>query len=500
MTHARVSLSLLPILLLSTALLTTAALRSSYWEDEAFTATMVQAGWDNVTYATASDVHPPLYFLAASLWGSAFGYEEIGLRSLSILFLILAQVLTYCTAARLFDSKTGLISAALLAFSPLLLIYGHNARYYAMSLALALAAFSLMLLFFGSHRWWALAGYVVAGAALLYTVYTSAAVLLGLALLGLLQWRWNRGSGRQLSAWVLAHILISLAYLPWLPNLLATTESEVAGLGLASLGALAVRAGYLAFVFAIGETINPLSLTAWVGLLAGGAALVSALIRGWRSRSFWTVMILVLIGAGANLAINLVTVYPQSAIQSLPNRSLYLLPFVAIVLAYGIAGRQPRQKWALLGVIAVVYLAGTANYFAGAQFLKPNLAVPWNAVMEQIRIDSGSDAVVLCNGADTTCGYFLERYGFEPRSSSAWNHLSDNPPGELWWLQSNLGRRGMYDQQAENAILAEIEQRYRQLERTDYIEHHPAIRMLKTRFLGQEDYAFRLNVYRFSEP
>jgi uncharacterized membrane protein len=485
------------IVILAAALLFAGAAQKSYWEDEAWTASIVQGEWDRVVYATASDVHPPLYFLLASTWGSVFGFEELGLRSLSIFFSVLSVVLVYCLAARLFDTRTGLIAAALLAVSPAFVLYGHNARYYALSAALALVLVALMLLYFRDRAWWALAAYVIAAPALLYTVYTSVVVIAAVFLLGILHWRWNRREVKQLLGWIVAHLLAAAAYLPWLPQLLSTTETQLAQLSLETLLGLVPRIGYLGFAFLIGETINPLSLPVLVGVAGIGLAFNAIFRYGRQSRAVWTVVSLLVISAAANLLINSITIYPQSAVQSLSNRSFYLLPFVIILLAAGLGQLRGRQQQVALLAVVLLYGVGLFNYFTSQQFMKPNLAVPWNQVMQDIQLQAGPESVVLCGLADSTCAYFLERYGFPQRGVAEWSALNEMPPVELWWLQSNLGAIGVYDKAAERADLEAVTAIYSESDRRDFAPHHPVIQRLKTALMGQDDYAYRLNVYRF---
>ena len=489
--------SLAIIIALATVLLFAAAGQKSYWEDEAWTASIVQGEWDTVVYATANDVHPPLYFLLASTWGSIFGFEELGLRSLSVFFSVMSVVLVYCLAARLFDQRTGLIAAALLAISPAFVIYGQNARYYALSATLALVLLALMLLYFRDNARWALLAYVVAVPALLYTVYTSVAVVAAIGLLGMLHWRWQKRPITYLVGWILAHVFALAAYLPWLPNLLSTTETELAQVGLGTLLGLLPRIAYLNFAFLIGETINPVYLAVLIGVVGLVLAFL-AILRAWgRSQAVWTILGLIGVSAAANLLINAITIYPQSALQSLPNRSFYLLPFVIILLAAGLGRLQGRPQQLALMAVVLMYGVGLFNYFTNQHFMKPNLAVPWNQVMQDIQRAGGADAIVICGRADTTCGYFVDRYGLQRYAVHHWDDLAQTRPDQIWWLQSNLGAIGVYDKAGERTVLQQVTAAHSDGEQTDYAAHHPTIRRIKATLLGQDDYTYRLNVYRF---
>ena len=78
-----------------------------------------------------SESNPPLYYVLAWAWAKAFGTHEVGLRSLSTLFGTATVPLAYCIGAELAHRRAGLIAAALVAVSPMLIWYSQEARSYA---------------------------------------------------------------------------------------------------------------------------------------------------------------------------------------------------------------------------------------------------------------------------------------------------------------------------------------------------------------------------------
>ena len=75
---------------------------------------------------------PPLHYAILNLWVSAFGNSEWALRFPSAIFSSLTIIVIYKLGAELFSKGVGLISAALLAFSPFALNYAQDAKMYAM--------------------------------------------------------------------------------------------------------------------------------------------------------------------------------------------------------------------------------------------------------------------------------------------------------------------------------------------------------------------------------
>jgi mannosyltransferase len=90
-----------------------------------------------------ADVHPPLYFLLLHPWVSLFGDSELALRSLSILFHLLAVWAVAWLARRVAPPAVALLCAVVYATAPLALLSAELVRMY--SLAALLAALSAAL-------------------------------------------------------------------------------------------------------------------------------------------------------------------------------------------------------------------------------------------------------------------------------------------------------------------------------------------------------------------
>ena len=127
------------------------ALNQSFWLDEAIGALVVKEQ-NLVQIATQfpkGDNHPPLYYLALEGWSNLFGYSEVALRSLSVLFGVLTVYFTFLIA-KIFTKKKKvfypLFSALLLASSPFHIYYSQEARMYIMAgLFAAMAVYYFLL-------------------------------------------------------------------------------------------------------------------------------------------------------------------------------------------------------------------------------------------------------------------------------------------------------------------------------------------------------------------
>ena len=102
-----------------------------FWFDEANTALLVHFSPGKMLgLLPQTESTPPLYYCIAWVWARIFGFGEAGLRSLSAVAGVLTVPVAYAAAAKLISRRTGLIVAALVCTSPLLIWYSQEARSY----------------------------------------------------------------------------------------------------------------------------------------------------------------------------------------------------------------------------------------------------------------------------------------------------------------------------------------------------------------------------------
>lgn len=487
---------LLVLLLMMAALVLqfAGAAQKSYWEDEAWTATHAVKSPAEIALATARDRHPPLYFVTAGAWSRVFGVGEVGLRSLSIAFTLASLGLVYWLAQRISGQNAALMALALLAFSPLLLTYGHTARYYSMAMLLSLGLVSATLKYLDTRNLAYLGVYVLLGAALLYTSYPSLGVLLACNLWWLLTLRKNKAT---FLPWLAAQMLVAASFIPWLPVLTAQVgkdlvlEPQTINWGVEILK----RAGYLGYAFGLGEMFSPLNPAAWLGALILVAMVILAL-RSARGEAWFMVLVLLCLMA-VNITISLVVVYPISGWQGLPNRMLYGLPFLIIWLTLWI---PPVRKiyLALPALLLGVYLLAGFNYFTGREYIKPFLNVPWREIMQLVEERSDGEAVVVCapGSGDYACWYYALINGNKLFPPNAWEQIEQAGYPDVWWMRTNLGEpERASGGEVESIVLASGA--YQLTYTENYARQSDSLRWLKTRFLGQNDYEYRLNLFHF---
>lgn len=118
----------------------------SLHHDEAVQAKLMQLGlFDMLGEVIDGERSPPLYYLLHWPWAQLLGTGEVGLRSLSALIGTLMIPAAFLAGRELRGERTGLIAAALVSVSPILVWYSQEARSYILmalfvTLALAFAA------------------------------------------------------------------------------------------------------------------------------------------------------------------------------------------------------------------------------------------------------------------------------------------------------------------------------------------------------------------------
>jgi uncharacterized membrane protein len=498
------TLYILALLVLVGILLFIAAGQKSFWEDEAFTAVFAQQAPSELLKGYAWDVHPPLFMFLIGQWGRLFGFDELGLRSFSILWALLALLLTYKLALDLLGERVALVAITLMGLTPLLFLYGHNARYYSLAMVLALLAAWGTLRFSRPGHALLLLLYIVSGTAFLYLLFAAASALLACNLWWFARWIRQKEdrSFASLAMWLTAQIVMVALYSPGLRFFQTVTGrfSQVAQVN-NWLVEIAKRAGYYGFVSAVGETLSPLNPLAWLGILVLIGVAIFAVVRNYRSLKFWLPVTFFLVIAGANLLVTF-NVAVSATWQNLTYRALYAYPFMMIWLGAGFASMKIRWAAASAAVVALVFVVGIFNYFANRQFLRPVFTVPWPAVFERIQNEAEPGALVMCGFGDTSCSYYAERYAFGQNSLGNWVDLAKEQYPEIWYLRTNLSREDLYgDQPAQQAaFFTEMARRYPLDATYNYAAQDASIRWLKAKFLNQDDFEYRVNLYRFFGP
>lgn len=297
---------------------------------------------------------PPLHFLLT--WIGAHAFEpRLGVRLPSLLAGTTLVPLVYLIGVRTVGRTAALVGAAVIALQPYALFYGTEARAYAVVTAFtALSTLCLLrALESGRRGWWA--GYGLAALAAAYTHYVAIFVLLT-------QVAWAAWVHRErLRTLLVVNALVVVGFLPWLPSyLLQQSHSgdearRIALLAPPSVGYFVRVLGQVTF----GEPFVSLRAVPGraalvLGLVALGAGLVAAVVRGRHERPSSGAMLVILLALATPVGIGLMS--------SLPDRS-FLLPrnliasTPAIALLFGWLVTSFRRRALVIAATTALVLA-----------------------------------------------------------------------------------------------------------------------------------------------
>lgn len=235
----------LSVVLLAAALIRFWGLDSqSLWYDEGWSVHLAQLPLRQALPLIASPghTHPPGYYILLHLWVRLWGDGETAVRSLSALLGVGDVVLVYLLGSQIASRRTGILAAILLTLCPAHIVYSQEARMYAL-LSCALSAATLLMHRLATddtprqRQWLLVALLVLAEAVAVYSHFVSFFSLASLNLWYLVSSvaRQKRGESVQWRNWLLSQVAVALAFVPWVPTLLART-SDHSALGASSIG------------------------------------------------------------------------------------------------------------------------------------------------------------------------------------------------------------------------------------------------------------------------
>lgn len=306
---------------------------------------------------TGAENSPPLFFIFAFA-SAKLGDPAVWIRLPSVFFGAAILPVIYLIGRDTVGRVPGAAAATIVALSPFSMYYGVEARPYAtMAFFTALSTWALVrAVDRGGRRWWAL--YVVAATLACYSHYTCAFVLV-------VQGTWSLWACRdRLRMPLIAHALVLVLYIPWLPylrgkalavigflepltahNVLVDSARTIAGYPYAPLRAIPTYLGLGALVIC---AVIGLALLGRVAAAGGGV-----LARVNWPRHFWLLVALAL----ANPV--LLLIYSKLSTDLWLARNLYAsMPAQALVLATLITRPDRRVAFVLSAIVAAVLAVG----------------------------------------------------------------------------------------------------------------------------------------------
>jgi uncharacterized membrane protein len=361
------------VLILGTTLRLSGLTHQSLWSDEASTLILARAQQGTLALLPSLESSPPLYHLLMRFWLKLWSDPLLGMRMFSALCAVAALPI-YWSLCRRFLAQRAPLAFFLGGCSSLWIHAAQTGRPYSLFLLLALVQVRLA---WGLRQSWsdrAALGYGLVALCGVYVHYYYHILLLSLALSLLCETRFRT---RCLRPWLSLHAAVWLAFLPWIPAVLAQRQAFLNGSlqndplfhGLSLVfGAFLCDAGYLG-----------LAVPGWIRTLGYAAVALTAaglwrLRRGMTREESATVRFCLL-----NLLLPVAAVAVLAILNGRPicqARYLVFLPvfFYPLLALAAQRGSPPAwQRDASLG-LAGAAACGVCVYFASNIIIDPRLA------------------------------------------------------------------------------------------------------------------------------
>jgi uncharacterized membrane protein len=322
------------------------------WLDELITVYWSQLPLGYLLGAGArNETNPPLYYVMMHGWIDVFGDSPLSMHVPPLIFASLTVPVVYLAAKTLFDRGTALLAGLLVSVDPFWVMYGQEARCYALlGLFYALAFLALAVVFTRRgggappRRWLAL--FVLAVSAGLYLHFTALLflaacfVVAGVDLVA--DWPRSRAA---ILPWVWAGVATALCIA--VPVFLAVSQA-----GAVSIKWIPPLSGLVVWNFLASALLSPLCWTGWTALVCGALLLVAPAAGAWRlrlSRPQW--LLLLVLPALFCLLLFLASLKLPMVI---PRVGIFLAMPAAILLARCV---MSQDKWAPRWLVGVAALA-----------------------------------------------------------------------------------------------------------------------------------------------
>jgi 4-amino-4-deoxy-L-arabinose transferase-like glycosyltransferase len=444
------------------------------------------------------DIHPPLYHLMMHYWIGVVGTSDLAMRFPSALFSILSVGLVYAIGRELGDRKLARAAAFLTTIAPGGLMYLRMGRYYSLTYVLSLLSTWLFLKLWTAPRRWLWLAYGLNALAMCYTDYMVITVLAVHTLFALWQ---SRGSRRIALKLLGVQGLVALAYLPWLSFIIAQigwhSKLIPADLAFSTIGYM-FKVAFPFISFTAGETLFPWEIPALLDYLVFGVLFTLGVIRSQIDPAHRSLLLLLIFIPLLGTISVISFIMPTLPFIGVPNRTLFVLPYLNLVAGYGLQALGKHWKQAVaLALITLVAAWGIVNYFQGVHFFNPILAVSAEELVDFVLANSEPSDVAF-SAEDIGFEYYLNVKGsdllhYRPYSTEANRIVEQATAPRIWWLTfgRDRTRRDEAAQQYPDQLAASG---YKLVLQQGFVPQAPTYRRVKEMLLGREAYEYKVVV------
>ena len=408
----------------------------SVWLDEAYSVWSAERTVEQI-WTTTTDNHPPLYYLLLKVW-MIFGTDEPIIRLPSVFASMVGLALVYLLARRLLNKEAALITAALLAISPLDVWYAQEAR-----MNIFVASAGLLIALGMVTMGWKGALMMIGGLALgLHIDYPIIPIWAVLSGIWLARWWEQSRSRRDLLTWLGASLVGCLLFMPlWshlhhvisrMSNIFIFSNIREA-LSLPEFGLLLPIAGLLILLVASFMTAR------WA----------PAIFKHPRSGTLAIVIIL------AFILVNVLMPVPR--LYSVKRLLVTGWPFAAILIGWLVSEKLPRPKPFIAALLGLSLVSALVSLLAVGKD-------DWRSATAYINSRAEHDDVVWLEPSAGRMPYSYYDAVIEP--SFTVESVLENPGSDVWHIAERQPSRPIPGSSAEewldkNRVLLETIPLYR---------------------------------------
>jgi mannosyltransferase len=464
----KVQALLLAIVLLAFALRMVQIGQLRMWGDEGFSVYSANRDLISISFESKDvDPHPPLYYYLLHFYLPIAGFSELSIRFFSVFFGTATVALIFDLGKKMFDTRVGILAAAIAALAPFGVQYSQEVRMYA--LVMFLGAVALWFFVQIANSEWRIAkpnaispspspnrrlwlSFFVSMLLTQYSLYQAAFIFVaqGIFLLPFLRRRFAF-----IARWLGISVAIVVLFIPWLlthsSSAIADVQ-DVAGDTVPMNVPTFLARGFAAI--AAGPTIplnNALTLAALVAVvivIGLGTALITraAKVNDWLLVAF--------------VAVPMISLYPIYFLAPLYRGRLFAVAFVPLMLLVARCAMLIISRARVAAIPIALLIVGTSAYSLNSYYFVYNRYsagvedyIPAIQMIEQ-RTQPGD--VVLFH-AYWQEGYFLSHYQGAPLTYAALENQADlaaavSQPRNVWAIIQALPFHPVENWLAQNAF------------------------------------------------
>lgn len=475
-----------------------------FFSDEISTLYVAKGTLVHTIQTVAHDVHPPLYFVTAHVFAHLFPPEW--LRALSALYAFLAFLVLRRLAPMLLPHRSTHFPYLLLfASSPFIIFVSQMARYYSMTLLLAVAATYCLLAYvrYQKRKWciW----YFLALLALIYTSYLTVVMILAhIVYIFFIEANLSKSAKRVLA---IGFLVAGVCYIPWLIILVQQYQAVIASESYQFSFVQGIRKGvlnsiYVLYCFALGDSIAPWNVLRALLFLLPWIAACSLGVKGykrWRHLSSFPGLLFFVLPLGAAILLLFIALQQINLIY-VPMRIAFLSPFFLLLAAEGFSHASKTQRTALLAALLLVNGFSLFNYYTNRETTNWTYNTPVHDILEMLdRLHTPGTLTIVDNYNFNREFEYYRPSGIvqglkEQNLSSKELKRLFKPFPRVLFLHAT---RDVSPDKKVASMLAFLQKDYRQMLRIGYIEEDAQIRRIKELIVGRDVNQFKIHLDLF---